>query len=326
MPTPLRGVLLVTHSADHFTVDRVHAGIVQRGRQPIRLDTDRFPADLQLTTRAGPRGLSLRLRTAGEPPTEVPIGSVGAVWMRRIFGPPRPTGLDDFEADQCVRESRAALEGFLSALGTADWLDPLPRVREAENKIVQLREAQRAGLRVPRTITSNDPDEVRALWAACSGQLVAKMLTPVARTMGAPPAAVYTHTLGEEDLEDLGGLALSPMIFQERIDKVRELRVVYVAGRCFTGSLDAAEDDWRARAPSAGSPWRVDQLPDDEAARLGQLMRALGLRFGVADVLRAADGSHWFLEVNPVGEWGMLERDLDLPIADAIAEELCTSR
>ena len=120
MSTPLRGVLLVTHSADHFTVDRVQAGIVQRGRQPIRLDTDRFPADLQLTTRAGPAELSLRMRIAdGEQLTDVPIDAIGAVWMRRIFGPPRPTGLDDMVADQCVRESRAALEGFLSALGGA---------------------------------------------------------------------------------------------------------------------------------------------------------------------------------------------------------------
>jgi hypothetical protein len=33
-------------------------------------------------------------------------------------------------------------------------------------------------------------------------------------------------------------------------------------------------------------------------------------------------GEHVFLEVNPSGEWGMLERDLGLPIADAIAGAL----
>jgi len=29
-----------------------------------------------------------------------------------------------------------------------------------------------------------------------------------------------------------------------------------------------------------------------------------------------------FLELNPSGEWGMLERDLALPIGAALAEEL----
>ena len=319
MATSPRAVLLLTHSADHFTIDRVQAGVARRGAHPIRFDTDRFPEHYQLTTRIDDDGLAVRLRT---PDGELPMHEVGAVWTRRVFGPPRPAGLSALEADQCIRESRAALEGFLSALHDADWLDPLPRVRHAENKLVQLREARRAGLHVPRTIVGNDPDEVHRLWDACRGQVVAKMLTPVTRSMGPPAAAVYTHALGASDLDDLDGLALAPMIFQERVDKLRELRVVYVAGRCFVGSLEAASDDWR-KPTAATSPWQRDRLPDDVAAGLDALMRALGLRFGVADVLRARDGSHAFLEVNPVGEWGMLERDLDLPIADAIAEELC---
>lgn len=318
MATSPRAVLLLTHSADHFTIDRVQAGVARRGAHPVRFDTDRFPGHYQLTTRIGD-GLTVRLRS---PDIELPVHEVRAVWTRRVFGPPRPTGLSALEADHCVRESRAALDGFLSALHDADWLDPLPQVRQAENKLVQLREAQRAGLRVPRTIVGNDPDEVHRLWQACGGRVVAKMLTPVAQSMGAPAAAVYTHALRASDLDDLDGLALAPMIFQERIDKLHELRVVYVAGRCFAGSLEAIGDDWRAPTGTP-RPWQRDRLPDDVAAGLGAVMRALGLRFGVADILRARDGSHAFLEVNPVGEWGMLERDLELPIADAIAEELC---
>jgi len=323
MTSPRRAVLLLTHSADHFTIDRVEAGVARRGHHPIRLDSDRFPGELQLTIRIRNDAMALRLRT-GE--REWPIDEVTSVWMRRIFDPPRAPGLSDVEATQCVRESRAALEGFLSALHGAHWLDPLARVREAENKLLQLREAQRAGLRVPRTVVGNDPDEARSLWQACRGQLVAKMLTAVTRSMGPPAAAVYTHTLGPSDLEDLDGLALAPMIFQERIDKVRELRVVYIAGRCFVGGLEASADDWRKPTQVATSPWHADRLPDDVAARLDALMRALRLRFGVADILVARDGSHVFLELNPVGEWGMLERDLELPIADAIAEELCKPR
>lgn len=318
MATSPRVVLLLTHSADHFTIDRVQAGVARRGARPIRFDTDRFPEHYQLTTRID-GGVAVRLRT---PDAELPIDEVSAVWTRRVFGQPRPGGMRALEADHCVRESRAALDGFLGALHGADWLDPLPRVRHAQDKLVQLREAGRAGLRVPRTIVGNDPDEVHRLWRACGGQVVAKMLTPIAQSMGAPPAAVYTHALRASDLDDLDGLALAPMIFQERVDKLRELRVVYVAGRCFAGSLEAIGDDWRK--PTAAPPrWQRDRLPDDVAAGLDALMRALGLGFGVADVLRARDGSHAFLEVNPVGEWGMLERDLELPIADAIAEELC---
>ena len=323
MSIPSHAVLLLTHSADHFTIDRVQEGVVRRRHVPIRLDTDRFPGDSQLTTRVGPGGSSLRLRLDGN---DLPIDEVGAVWMRRVVDGPRPEGLSELEADHCVRESRAALDGFLSGLDHAAWLDPLPRVRHAQNKLVQLREALRAGLHIPLTVVGNDPDEVRGLWDACGGQVVTKMLTPVTRSMGAPPAAVYTHALSAADLDDLDGLALSPMIFQQRIDKRRELRVIYVAGRCFAGSLAATSDDWRTGTPGPVSPWRRDALPDDVAARFDAMMRVLGLRFGAADFLLARDGSYYFLEVNPAGEWGMLERDLELPIADAIAEELCKQR
>jgi glutathione synthase/RimK-type ligase-like ATP-grasp enzyme len=320
MSTPSHAVLLVTHSADHFTIDRVQAGVVRRGAHPIRLDTDQFPSHCQITTRVRSGGVSVRLRSRG---SDLPVDAVRAVWMRRIFGPPRPPDVGDLEAEHCARESRAALDGFLAALHGAAWLDPLPHVRRAENKLLQLRCAQAAGLRVPQTVISNDPDEVRGLWDACHGQLVTKMLTPVTRSMGPPSAAVYTATLTASDLDDLDGLALSPMVFQERVDKLRELRVIYVAGRCFAGSLEAVNDDWRNQAAGETSPWRVDALPDDIAAPFDAVMRGLGLRFGAADFLRARDGSYYFLEVNPVGEWGMLERDLGLPIADAIAEELC---
>lgn len=56
--------------------------------------------------------------------------------------------------------------------------------------------------------------------------------------------------------------------------------------------------------------------------RIDGFMKEMGLGFGALDVIRTPQGEYVFLEVNLVGEWGMLERDLDFPIADAIAEEL----
>jgi glutathione synthase/RimK-type ligase-like ATP-grasp enzyme len=308
----------VTHAADHFTVDRVAEGVSRRGLVPVRLNTDWFPGQIQLTTRAGPTGVSARMRAAE---IDLAIDAVRAVWLRRIAPAPRPAGLGALEAAQCVRESTAALEAVFAAAADARWLDPLPVVRRAETKLVQLREAARAGLRVPRTVIGNDPDEVRALWDACGGEIVTKMLTPIAQAMGGAPA-VYTTRLTAGDLDELDGLALSPMVFQERVAKQRELRAVYVAGRCFIGARAAGGDDWRRPGSGAG-PWQVGELPDDDAARLDAVMRALGLGFGAADFVVDRDGAHHFLEVNPVGEWGMLERDLGLPIADAIAEALC---
>jgi hypothetical protein len=81
------------------------------------------------------------------------------------------------------------------------------------------------------------------------------------------------------------------MVFLERIDKASELRVVYVAGQLFTGAIDAS-----------------------------------GSRDGAVDWLLPPRGEPVFLEVDPGGEWGMLERELGLPIPEAIAQTFLDSR
>ncbi|HYP53826.1 MAG TPA: hypothetical protein VEQ42_09825 [Pyrinomonadaceae bacterium] len=51
-------------------------------------------------------------------------------------------------------------------------------------------------------------------------------------------------------------------------------------------------------------------------------MSRLGLAFGAIDLIRTPSGEHVFLEVNASGEWGMLERDLNLPVSEALADVL----
>lgn len=59
-------------------------------------------------------------------------------------------------------------------------------------------------------------------------------------------------------------------------------------------------------------------LPDEVTYRMQALMAELGLVYGAIDLILTPDGEYVFLEVNPTGEWGMLERDLGYPISDAM--------
>jgi glutathione synthase/RimK-type ligase-like ATP-grasp enzyme len=116
------------------------------------------------------------------------------------------------------------------------------------------------------------------------------------------------------------------MVFQEQISKQQELRVIYVNGQVFVGALNASvyEDstvDWRAPGMEVGA-WQNHQLPEELIRRLQTFMGELGLLFGAFDFILTPSGDYVFLEVNPGGEWGMLERDLDLPISQAIADTL----
>jgi glutathione synthase/RimK-type ligase-like ATP-grasp enzyme len=317
-------VLIVTHSADFYTVDLVGDALARRGAVVRRFDTDRFPAAARVSLGVDAAGSRA---TIGEDGTQA--RDVRAVWLRNLFEPRLPAELDPAFVEACRAESQAALEGLWDALGHARWINPPAALQGARNKLRQLRCAREAGLEVPRTLLTNDPAAARAFHRALGGEMVAKMLTPLTRGMGGEGAFVYTSRVSEDDLAAAGDLRHSPMLFQQRIEKQRELRAVAVAGEWFVASLDAggsesSATDWR-RADPAVVRWEPDALPAADLARLDALLAALGLSYGAVDLIRTPEGRIVFLEVNPGGEWGMLERDLGFPIAAALARALLSS-
>jgi len=316
-------VLLLTHSRDYYTVDRVAAAVAERHAEPVRLNSDLFPRRVLLTTATHGRGSSQRIEIEGR----VLAGDrISAVWNRRIWAPDLDANLDPQHRQTCLRNTLAAMRGLMATLPTARWVNNPQNNDAAENKPLQLREAAAVGLRVPQTVVTNDPAVVRDLFDRVRGNMVTKMLSPLSYSMGRAETAVRTNVVTAAHLDALDSLKHCPMIFQERIDKAIELRVACVAGAFFAGAIDASRSaggatDWRSATPDECS-WRRDTIPADVAQRLDQLMKRLGLTFGAIDLVRTPEGDHVFLEINPSGEWGMLERDLDYPIADAIAGAL----
>src|SRR5215210_7292558 len=324
---PRDAVLLVTHSDDFYTIDLVSQALERRGVRPIRFNTDLFPSSIKLSARAGDERTAHLFTEAGE---QISAEQVRAVWARKLWSPRMADDLDERYRSMCVGESIAALEGFLDALHHARWVNDLQRQRAAENKQRQLRLAARAGLRVPRTLVTNDPAAARQFFAENEGQTVAKLLRPIAVSMDAVQPFVYTNRVREEDLAHAEALRHSPMVFQELIPKACELRVAYVAGETFAGALDASgtsrgHTDWRRVAPEE-CRFQKAQVPTQVASGLQALMSELGLVFGAVDLICTPSGEYVFLEVNAGGEWGMLERDLGLPISEAIAEALLDER
>jgi MvdC family ATP-grasp ribosomal peptide maturase len=325
MTPPARrdAVLLLTHSGDFYTVDLVAQVLARKGVRPIRFNTDLFPSSVKLSARAGDERDGQLETETGE---RIFTSEVKAVWARKLWSPRMSDDLDARYRAMCIGESAAALEGFLDALHDVLWVNDLARQRAAENKQRQLRLAAHAGLPVPRTLVTNDPFAARQFFAETDGQTVAKLLRPLAVSMDADTPFVYTNRVREEDLAGAETLRHSPMVFQELIPKEYELRVAFVAGEVFAGAIDASGNargqvDWRRVAPEE-CRWQKAQLPTKVTDGLRVLMSELGLVFGAVDLICTPSGEHAFLEVNPSGEWGMLERDLGLPISAAIAEAL----
>jgi len=249
------------------------------------------------------------------------------VWARKLWSPRMADDLDERYRLMCVRESAAALKGFLDALHDARWVNDLQRERAAENKQRQLRLAARAGLRVPRTLVTNDPAAARQFFAETEGRTVAKMLSSFAVYDEGRELVVFTNPLKPEDLADLSGLSLCPVTFQELLPKSLELRVTVVGHRVMSAALDSqvsarAAHDWRCDGLRMIQDWRPYQLPLEVEEKILPLMDYFSLNYGAIDIILTPDGRHVFLELNPSGAFFWLERAPGLPISHAIADLL----
>jgi MvdD family ATP-grasp ribosomal peptide maturase len=318
-------VLIITHSDDNESVSLVTRAVEQKGGRAIRFDTDRFPTEVRLTAFYG-AGEEERLTLTNEE-GEFDLREVTAIWHRRLnFGGQIPKTLDKQLRHASITEARAAAQGLLASL-KAFRMDSVPRIRQAENKQLQLQLAREFGLDIPRTLTTNDPAAVRAFATECAGGMVTKMLSSFAVNEGGRELVVFTNPVGPEDLADLSGLSLCPATFQEAIPKALELRATVVGSRIMTASIDSqsserATHDWRRDGVRMIEDWRPHQLPREVEEKILRLMDYFGLNYGAVDLIVTPDGRHVFLEVNPVGEFFWLEQNPGLPISDAIADVL----
>ncbi len=325
MPISRNVVLLITHSGDYFTIDRVADALSKRGVQPFRFDTDKFPLAVKLQAGLSNFGSNHKL-IYGD--ISISTEEVLAVWMRRIWQPIFGKELNPQFQQACIRESMATLDGFWDSLKAARWVDDLQRINFAENKLRQLRIAGEVGLTIPRTLVTNNPEEARGFFHELKGKMVTKLLTPLSQNMEGSNFFMYTSAVKEEDLLDAETLRYCPMVFQEQIPKQQELRVIFVNGNFFVGALDASAyegstQDWR-RGNQSACVWKTHELPTHLVDGIKALMSRFKLTFGAIDIIQKPDGEYVFLEVNPTGEWGMLERDLNYPISCAIADALLT--
>lgn len=306
-------MLLLSHGGEPFCTERVAGALRARGYEPLRLDTDAFPSSLSLSAELGPDAQPRLLLDQREL-------DVAAVWLWRLWPPHIDAAVDAAHRDAIMRESSTTLRGLLDLLHARPWIDAIDPNRCAENKTRQLRLAAQLGLTIPATLITAEPAAVRRFFAAHAGEVVTKLQTPLAPSMRGG-SGLPTRRLRAADLDALDGLRHCPMMFQRSIAKQWELRIAWVDGRAFVGALDGRHCgvDWRYESTTA---WQPYTLPAPVHERLARLMARLGLRQGAIDMIVDPSGDHVFLEVNPHGEWGMLERDLGLPIGEAIAAAL----
>ncbi|MGP9821238.1 hypothetical protein ACTZWW_14580 [Salinarimonas sp. NSM] len=304
MPAPV--VLVVAPEED------VHARTVAYEARDLdveilSVDLARFPHEAALSVAYD--GSEILLRLGGR---ALPASALAGAWIRRPSAPRVDPAVQQEDAVHFARASTRAT--FLGGLGgaCANVVNPVGSSQRANLKPLQLAHAHAAGLRVPATLVSNDPDAIRA-FARAHPQACYKTVSTWRYDLK------ETRRLDAETVADTRGLSICPTIFQAYVDGGVDLRVTVVDGAIFAAAQHVGE----GRSPVDGRLDRVRITPAtlDEGTQAGirRYMAAMGLRYGAFDFRVDRDGAPWFLECNPEGQYLWIEIETGLPISRAIA-------
>jgi hypothetical protein len=332
-------ILIVTSINDPHTDDMV-LQLQEMGHEPIRLNTEDIPLNTTISFKLPEEGLRWKssiILPIDERMIEVDLESIRSIWWRRpgeYFG--LPPELSDQEREFARGEIDHVLRGLWSLLDCY-WVSYPEHIRQANWKVEQLRRAMQYGFEVPRTLVTTNPDEVRAFYDMCKGQMIFKVLTDpflgapkvVEKYPNQPPPELRetkTTMITETELEMLDSVRLVPCLFQEYIPKHTELRVTVIGNDLFAAEIDsqASEStsvDWRNwNEDGFAIPYRKIMLPTDIAERCLAFVRSYHLNFSAMDFILTPDGRYVFVENNPNGQFMWVEKLVpELRMTEALA-------
>lgn len=148
--------------------------------------------------------------------------------------------------------------------------------------------------------------------------MVYKVLRWTPYRRGETGLTTWTEAVAAGDLDE--SVTVVPHLFQARVDKVADLRVVVIGSRVFAVRIDSDLLDWRK--DYSALTYRAVDLPDRLARALVEYLEDFHLTSGIFDIAVDRAGDHHWLELNPNGQWGWLEDETGLPLAAAFAEFL----
>ena len=309
-------ILIISHHADlHATTVLDH--LTRAGAEAVLFDTARFPREIRLdiTHQTGQRSTATTVING----TRLDMSAVRSVWWRRPLPFEVPADVTESEdRGFAYGECHAAITGLWSYLD-AYWVNNPERDEVAARKAYQLKVAAGLGLRVPRTLITNDPTSADAfIESEGAAGTIYKAFSATEQSWR------ETRLLRPEERAHLGALRFAPVIFQEHIRADIDLRITIIGDAIFPAEIISGETDYHVdfRMTMYSAPIRAHVLPDKVIGQLRAFMAALGLVYGAIDMRLTPDGEYVFLEVNPAGQWLFIEERTGQPITAALADHL----
>ena len=317
-------ILIASSSIDEHAYGPVRHELESRGFPVVVYRTDRvLDGQENIHVNIGSGG-SLTVEYGG---VNITPDVIGAAWFRKVGSFALPNNAGDKARELYVRSEIGYMnEALWGSYPEEKWLNAPSKIRLADQKIGQLITARELGFSIPETVITGSWGDVETdLLNGDVGQIVAKTIRGVI-SRGGNMEAMYSTPLGINDIAMLRpNTTPFPGIYQPLIAKKKEWRTTVVGEQVFSAAIytdDTAKDDWRILQQSDAVRFEQEDLPDTESQKCLEYLAKMGLKFGAFDFIQTPDDEIIFLECNPNGQYGWLEKQLGFPISRAISDEL----
>ncbi len=322
----MRSVLILTRSNDpHMppVVEEIRA----RGADVLCFNLADFPEEvlLETTLAADQNGWSGSIVYQHQ---RVALDLLASIWWRRPKQYRAPATYTPGERAFLEEEANRGIIGVLESLSLHQtlWVSRLHSIRRAELKALQLAAVQHLGLRVPRTLITNNPTVARIFYDACRGNIILKAVSRGA-IEDERGRFIYTSKVQPEHLSSLKGVRATAHLLQEYISKCFDLRVIVIGRQVFAAEIHSQQSESSRidfRQGYEDLTYEVHVLPDDIRAKVLALVRLFQLQFSSMDFVVTPEGEYVFLDLNPNGQYYWLQLRLAdrLPLKEAMADLL----
>lgn len=260
---------------------------------------------------------------------ELKAHDVAALILRR----PKPIAPlvkgDKYQKQHVAAEWAEAFEGFLAHVPVFRWINHPSHNFNASHKIEQLKRAQAVGLDVPAWIATTSARKASDFMQSYGPAIIAKPLASgfIEREEPSNDTVIYTSEIGEEHRDVLTRISSCPVLFQEKVAKSVDIRLVVVAEEMIGVAMKGFDSEGRQRLDIRRDAMRdveysIVDVPAVVCAAINRIMKEYGLVFGAFDFAIREDGEWVFFELNPNGQWAWLDLEANTAIHAMFAKAI----
>ena len=239
---------------------------------------------------------------------EEDYSKINSIWAWRL-----DTQYDKFEVDtvrnsrilnkNVENENRAKSNFLLYKLRNKYWLSHPQKA--IVNKLIILDKAKKIGLMQPEFIFTNKKNELIKFKEKYSRVITKSIDNAYPLDNKERYVMFYTKEITETHIHTLPNSFVGSF-FQEYIEKKFEIRVFYLNDKIYSMAIMTPNDEIDHRKVSRELRKVPYQLNSEIEDKIKLLMQDLDLNTASIDLMCDKDDTIYFLEVNPVGQFGMV--------------------